>query len=95
MKSAYDLAMERLQKTDPNAVTSLTDEQRNRLAEIETEYKAMIAEREVFLMGKLQEAETGGDATAVEQIRQQIANERARLEEERDAKKEAVRAEKK
>lgn len=91
MKSAYELAMERLRESDPEAVRALTDEQRERLAELDAIYRAKIAEREVFLTGKLREAEVSGDRVATEQIRQQLAGERARLEEERDEKKNAVR----
>lgn len=91
MKSSYELAMERLKKSDPDAVAPLSEEQKNRLAEIDSLYKAKIAEREVFLSGKLHEAEKSGDAVAAEQIRKQVASERIRLEEERDAKKDAVR----
>ena len=47
MKSAYELAMERLEKSAPSA--KVTDEQRTALAEIDSTYKARIAEREVFL----------------------------------------------
>jgi hypothetical protein len=92
MKSAYELAMERLQKSDPQTAAPLSDERKARLAEIDSIYKAKIAEREIFLSGKLREAERARDGVAIEQIRQQIANERARFEEEREAKKQAVRA---
>ncbi|HLS29168.1 MAG TPA: hypothetical protein VK041_10995 [Opitutales bacterium] len=94
MKSAYELAMERLQKSDPDAVTELTEEQKKELAEIDAIYKAKIAEREVFLQSKRQEAEANNDAASAEQIRQQIVSERERLEIERDEKKNAVRAKK-
>lgn len=91
MKSAYELAMERLRKSDPDAVVSLTEEQKQKLAEIDATYKSKIAEREIFLSSKLQEAEASGDPIAIEQIRRQIASERERLEAEREEKKEAVR----
>ena len=35
MKSAYELAMERLAKSDPSATTPLTPEKKSRLAEID------------------------------------------------------------
>ena len=54
MKSAYELAMERLEKSAPSA--KVTDEQRAVLAEIDSTYKARIAEREVFLQSELQKA---------------------------------------
>lgn len=40
MKSAYELAMERLNKEDPNANKPLSDEQKTQLAEIDERYKA-------------------------------------------------------
>ena len=45
MKSAYELAMERLEKAAPSI--SLTEEQKKQLAEVESKFKARIAEREV------------------------------------------------
>jgi len=94
MKSAYELAMERLNQSDPEAAAPLTDAQKARLAELDAIYKSKVAEREIFLNGKLQEAMRGRDSVAAEQIRRQISNERVRLEEERDEKKEKVRADK-
>ncbi len=92
MKSAYELAMERLAKSDPDAGQPLTTEQKNRLAEIDTVYKGKIAEREIFLKQKLNEAMAQGKLEEIEQVQKQIANERARLEEEREDEKQRVRA---
>ncbi len=90
MKSAYELAMERLKAAEPDAAP-LTTEQKERLADIEVRYKAKIAEREVFLRKALDEAAERGEAYEVEQISRQMANERARLEDEREAEKDKVR----
>ena len=63
MKSAYELAMEKLQKESPDQ--SLSDEKKAELAELDNLYKSKLAEREVFLGGKIAEAEaTGADAAA-------------------------------
>lgn len=91
MKSAYELAMERLAKSDPNASAPLTPEQKERLAEIDRIYKSKIAEREIFLKEKLDEAMAAGKYEEIEQVRKQIASERARFEEEREEEKERVR----
>ena len=48
MKSAYELAMERLAKSDPSA-GPLTAGQKAQLAEIDRVYKGKWAEREIFL----------------------------------------------
>jgi len=91
MKSAYELAMERLSKSDPDAGKKLTPEKKARLAEIDSVYKGKIAEREIFLKKRLDEVLAEGKYDEVEKLRSQMAGERARLEEDRDAEKEAVR----
>lgn len=87
MKSAFELAMERLEKEDPTVNKPLTDEQRQQLADIDQRYDAKVAEREVFLQGQL--AKVRGEEA--EQIQQQLRLERERLNEEREAKKDKVR----
>jgi hypothetical protein len=91
MKSAYELAMERLQQEDPDTGVSLTDEQKQALAGLDDKYKAKIAEREVFLNKQILDARRKGDGEAFEQLKTQLRNERLRLEEERDAAKEKIR----
>ena len=90
MKSAYELAMERLEKQAPSA--KLTEEQRQALAEIDNVYKAKIAEREVFLQSQLQKARLAGDAAEVES-RPASAQPgvKRRLHEECEAKKDKIR----
>ena len=51
MKSAYELAMEKLQDEAP--VPKLTDEQKVEIAELDNLYQSKLAEREVFLGGKM------------------------------------------
>ena len=90
MKSAYELAMERLKAAEPDA-TPLTAEQKERLAELDVRYKGKMAEREIFLRKALDEAAERGEGEEIEKIRQQMVNERARLEDERESEKEKVR----
>ncbi len=91
MKSAYELAMERLAKSDPAAGRPLTAEQKARLAEIDTVYRGKIAEREIFLKKQLDEALAAQNFDEADKVRKQIAGEKARLEEEREDEKERVR----
>lgn len=91
MKSAYELAMERLAKSDPDAGKALTPEQKNRLAEIDRVYQGKIAEREIFLKKQLNDALAQQNADEYQKIQKQIVSERARLEEEREDEKERVR----
>jgi hypothetical protein len=93
MKSAYELAMERLQASDPEAGPPLTSDQKARLAEIDRIYQGKIAEREIFLRKQLEDTLAAGNAEEAGKIRKQLANEKARLEEEKDAEKEKVRRE--
>ena len=90
MKSAYELAMERLNKSGP--ITKLNDAQKKELAEIDSRYAAKIAEREIFLKGELANAAEKGDAEAYEQLEKQLVNERKALTAEMEEKKEKVRA---
>lgn len=90
MKSAYELAMERLAKSDP-ASAPLTAEKKARLAEIDRVYKGKLAEREIFLKQQLEQALADQKMEEIEKIKKQIASERARIEEEREEEKERVR----
>ena len=91
MKSAYELAMERLSKSDPESSRSLTAAQREKLAGIDRVYQAKIAERDIFLKQHLEEALAKQDGDEAEKIRKQMSSERSRIEEEREAEKERVR----
>jgi hypothetical protein len=89
MKSAYELAMERLSKTAPSAV--LTMEQKKELAELDSKYTAKIAEREIFLNEKLAAVSAKGDYEAVAQLEKQLSSERKTFKAELEEKKEKVR----
>ena len=89
MKSAYELAMERLEKESPEV--KVTEEQKAELAELDNLYQSKLAEREVFLGGKIAEAEAAGDFEALEQLQKQLASDRKTLDAELEEKKEAVR----
>ena len=89
MKSAYELAMERLNKTGP--AVKLTDKQKADLAELDSKYAAKIAEREIFLNGELAKVTANGDFEAMEQLERQLTSERKKLQGELQEKKEQVR----
>jgi len=91
MKSAYELAMERLEKREPTK--KLTEEQKARIAEINSLYGSKIAERETFLQGEIVKEKAKGDLTAVAQIQDQLAREVRRLHVEWEEKKATVHGE--
>ena len=77
MKSAYELAMERLNKNSPT--TKLTDEQKKKLAELDSLYASKIAEREIFIKGELAKAREKGDFEAFESLEKQLTADRNNL----------------
>jgi NH3-dependent NAD+ synthetase len=90
MKSAYELAMERLQKAAPSM--TLTDDQKKQVAEIESSFRAKIAEREVFLRDQIRKAQTGGKLDEAAELEKQLASEIRRLQSDCEEKKEKLRA---
>ena len=81
--------MERLQKESPDQ--SLSEEKKTELAELDNLYKSKLAEREVFLGGKIAEAEATGDFEALDQLQRQLTSDKKTLESELEEKKEAAR----
>jgi hypothetical protein len=91
MKSAYELAMERLEKKEPTK--SLTPAQKARIAEINSLYGSKIAEKETFLQGEIVKEKMKGDLEAVAQIQDQLSRELRRIHLEWEEKKAAVHGE--
>ncbi len=89
MKTAYELAMERLNQAAPTA--KLTGAQKKQLAELDSKYAAKIAEREIALRDEIAKAAAAGDAEKVELFQQQLANERKKLQAALEEKKEQIR----
>ncbi|MDB6057913.1 MAG: hypothetical protein JWO95_1757 [Verrucomicrobiales bacterium] len=89
MKSAYELAMERLAKTQPTV--KITAAKKKELAELDSRYSAKIAEREIFLKGQLQKAAEKGDAEEYHQIEHQLVRDRKAFSAELEEKKEKLR----
>ena len=89
MKSAYELAMERLEKSKPSV--SLTTEQKEQIAEIESSYRAKIAEKELFLKDQIRSARAAGNAGEAESLEKQLSIDIRRLQEDCEEKKEKLR----
>ena len=89
MKSAYELAMERLEKASPSL--SLTEDQKKEIAEVDSVYRAKIAEQELFLKNQIRNAQTARKLEEVESLEKQLASEIRRLQNECEAKKEKLR----
>jgi hypothetical protein len=87
MKSSYELAMERLNKTAPSAKVS--DAVKKELAELDSKYTAKIAEREIALQGEI--ARVADDSDKAQTLRDQLTHERKKLQAELEDKKERLR----
>ena len=90
MKSAYELAMERLEKQSP--ARKLTNSQKAAIAEIETAATAKIAEQELFLREKSAAAAAAGKYEEASQLEQQLAHEIRRINQDAEGKKEKIRS---
>jgi hypothetical protein len=81
--------MERLEKKSPSA--SLTDAQKQALAEIDATYRARLAEKELFLKDLLVRAQTAGKADEVAELQDQLRRELRRINEDWESKKQKAR----
>jgi len=90
MKSALELAMERMKQKDGDLVP-LTHDQKLAIAEIEAETKAKIAEEEIMSRDRLQAARASGDAEAARIVEDEIRGEIARLRERGENRKAKIR----
>jgi hypothetical protein len=89
MKTAYELAMERLNRTTPTV--KLSDAQKAKIADLESTYSARIAEREIALQEEIEKANAAGDADKGDELRRRLSAERKELQAELEEKKEQVR----
>ena len=92
MKTAYELAMERLNKTSP--AVKLTNKQKAEIAGLESKCKAKIAEREHFIQGEIEKAIDKGEFKTVEQLEKQLVSDRKSFEAELEEKKAKARQQK-
>jgi hypothetical protein len=88
MKSSYELAMERLNKTAP--VAKLTAEQKKEIAELESKAKAKTAEREIALKDAIVAAAEAGDSEKLDQLKEQLIKERKAIQADLEEKKDRI-----
>ena len=88
MKSSYELAMERLNKTAPAA--KLTTPQKRQIAELESKHKAKLAERELTLNDEIGNASAAGDFEKVDHLQKQLVVERKSLLADLDENKDRI-----
>jgi hypothetical protein len=89
MKSAYELAMERLERQAPTR--QLSEKQKSEIAEIESTYRARLAERELFLKGEIAKSLAAGKIDEADSLQKQLAMDTRRLNEECETRKAKAR----
>jgi hypothetical protein len=89
MKTAYELAMERLARSAPTV--KLDAGQKKAIADLESQYKAKLAQREIFLQGELDKAIAKGDMEAHAQLEKQLSSDRKSIHAELEEKREEIR----
>ncbi len=90
MKSAYELAMERLEKHSPTAALSAA--KKEQIAEIESIAKSKMAEKELFLKDQMAKAAASGDQAGIGQLEQQLAYDLQRIQSNAEEQKDKVRS---
>ena len=93
MKSALEIAMEKTAKMQEGG--PLTDEQRDKISEIEKEYQAKIAEMEIMVESRIKmiaTQEVGAEfSDQVTLLREEMAKEKGLFEQEKAEKIKAIR----
>ena len=90
IKSAYELALERMEREGVERPEALSDEARARMAEIRRQAEAKLAELEILYRDRLGKI---GDREALQAEEDDYLRDRRRIEEDRDRKLERIRAE--
>ena len=87
MKSAYELAMERMGGDEK----PLTAEQKERIADVDAKYKAKIVERRIFLEKAIQDVLAQEKTEEAGALRSQLVQETAKLEAKSEEEKDRIR----
>ena len=90
MKSAYEIAMERLAKQEGEQ-KKLTDRQKEELAEIDRVYDAKIAEKKVVEEPKIASLRRSGQIEEGNAVSESLTMGIKKLEQKREQKKDEVR----
>ncbi len=81
--------MERLASESPEP--TLTEDQKAQLAEVDSKFRAKIAEKEIFLKAEIAKAIASGQLAAVQELEDQLRRELRRLEADREEAKQKIR----
>ena len=90
LKSALDLALERLEKKN-GKIAALSSEQKKAIAEIDGQMKAKIAELEILRNKEIAEARAKGDPEEIRKLEEQKLFDIGKVRSQAESDKERVR----
>jgi len=94
VKSAYESALERLGLSGAGKPETLTEEQKERLAEIDRVYAAKVAERKILAENEIAQLARQRKFEEITRVRDKLVQTLGQLEEEKKREKEKARSEK-
>lgn len=90
MKSAYEIAMERLSASDGNR-PDVSAKTRKALAEVDEKTRAGIAEKEILLKQRMVEARASGEVSRLPELEEELRLEIRKLKDRGEAEKDRIR----
>ena len=92
LKSAWEIALEKLEAGGESKIEKLSAEQKEAIAETRRKYKAKIAEAEINSMSRIRGALESGQVDQVRVVQEELSLERKKLEDRMELKVERIRA---
>ena len=94
IKSAYESALERAGLSDAPKHDTLTEKQKEKLAEIDRVYAAKVAERKILAENEMTKMAQQGKFEEIGVVKDKLVQTLGKLEEEKKREKEEVRSKK-
>jgi hypothetical protein len=97
LRNAWEISLEKTDKSDPDSKKrkSLTDEQKEAIAEIRNEYKAKLADIDIshqFKIGKLSDRTPPDEIESAKgMLKEEYLKDKKKIEDEMESKIEAIR----
>ncbi len=91
LKSAWEVALEKMEGREDLAVEKLTTEQKQAIREIRQNYQARLAEAEISTQTQVKKVVESGKFDEVEKIQQHLVDDKQRLNREMEQKIEKIR----
>lgn len=91
LKSALEIALEKLERRGDAAVAKLSEKQKQTIAEIRAKYRARIAEIEINSQSQMKKAFESGGYEKVATLNQHMKDEKIRLNQKMEEEVEKVR----